>query len=190
MNRKRLLGIALSLATLALVIAVLLRQPTPVPAEVSTPAAVAESAATPVGAEPVDEPPEEMIAGVPLSKANGQFAAERPADLDPYRKWAPPVMRQQYLDKAQQQLLDKNTYAARAEQRGVYFHLGFMDKPATCGEVRFISYEGEPIDDYQRFIYTGRSSIAMERDLSASFEGLWQKLCVQTKWADDDAAQQ
>ena len=189
MNLKRVFGVLVPLALLGLVTAILLgRQPAPEPGSV---VADPTTAAPPEPAQ--DEPAEPaadeaMIAGVPASKATGQFAAERPADLDPYRKWAPPIMRQQYLDKAHQQLLDKNTYAARAQQRGVYFHLGFMDKPATCGEVRFIDHEGEPIDDYQRFIYTGRSSVAMERDLSGSFEGLWEKLCVQTKWgAEDDS---
>ncbi len=188
MNIKRILGLLVPLAVLALVVAVLLnREP-----EVDQASSVGEEPApAPVSTEPVAAPvpvvEQEMIAGVPASRANGQFAAERPADLDRYRKWAPPIMRQQYLDKAQQQLLDRNTYAASAQQRGVYFHLGFMDKPATCGEVRFIDHEGQPIDDYQRFIYTGRSSMAMERELGASFEGLWQKLCVQTKWAAEDA---
>lgn len=129
-------------------------------------------------AEPTDQ--EEMLAGVPLSKAHGQFAAERPADLDPYRRWAPPVVRAQWLAKSETLMLQKHTYAANAEYRGVYFHLGFKDKPATCGEVRLIDHDGGPIGNFERFIYPGRGAIYLASELPGSFNSIWSKLCVAT----------
>ena len=123
---------------------------------------------------------EEMIHGVPASKNVGQYAAERPASLDPYRRWAPPIMRSKWLEKSEVIMLEKHTFAADAEYRGVYFHLGFMDKPASCGEVRFIDHDGQPIGDFEPYVYSGRGSLHLESELPDSFHVIWKKLCVET----------
>lgn len=123
---------------------------------------------------------EEMIHGVPASKNVGQYAAERPASLDPYRRWAPPIMRSKWLAKSEVIMLEKHTFAADAEYRGVYFHLGFMDKPASCGEVRFIDHDSQPIGDFERYLYSGRGSLHLESELPDSFHVIWKKLCVET----------
>ncbi len=159
--------------------------------EPSVPAIVQQAPEQGVQApKPAVEPPSveaeiEMIAGVPANSTNGQFAAERPADLDPFRRWAPPVARTVFMDKSEKIMLEKHPYAASAEYRGVFFHLGFKDKPATCGEVKLFGHDGNAVGDFERFVYSGRASLHLQSELPEIFDGIWKKLCVDTM--DDPA---
>ena len=121
-----------------------------------------------------------MIAGIPASNTSGKFAVERPDDIDPYSRWMPPVVRERWLEKSNQVLSDLAPRGYKTEILNEYIHLGFKDKPATCGSLTFTALEeGSELDDAQRFIYTGRSTTVLERELTAAFEVLWQQLCVE-----------
>lgn len=111
---------------------------------------------------------------------NPQFAETPPEDKLSLRRWAPPVIRDAFLEKGNNVILSKHPYAADANFRGVYFHLGHKDKPASCGEVQFIGHDGSTIGDFERFVYSGRASAYVESELPDSFEVIWQKICVDT----------
>jgi hypothetical protein len=121
---------------------------------------------------------EAMIAGVPASNTSGKFAEQRPEDLEPYSRWVPPIAREAWLNKTKTILQKLADPGYTAETRDVYFHLGYKDKPASCGSFRYLPPQGETAGPFQRFIYTGRATTIIESELPSAFDELWRNLCV------------